>query len=392
MGHLRAVFMDLGDVIMQETTEQKDADGVTLQAELVPGMADVIQTIKDRGIPLALVADTRHGTAVNVLKQHGLTEFFPVQAISEDLGVRKPHPKMFDYALKGLGITDADKERVVMVGNNLARDIEGAARTGMKSIWFHWNDRYPTEPEGIWQRPDYTVHSAQELLDRIVALDEGDQERSFVAQAAPEIIFDSREPFFPIKVGYSIFQAAAPSPSFPRGIDLYIDEERTADTVIEYAVYWDWDIGHHYDLEHIWVFLDQHRRPLRIDASWHGTYHVQAVAGATKPLPQPFPLYSQPGKHAFSRSPDSFLPKERYTLPCTKRAGNAGLLITRLFDGIIEKREEDDAWASAYLKGRAFEPSFTFDQHFSIDESILVPWPELFTWIPRRIDKLRQSP
>ena len=38
MGFLRAVLFDLGDVIMQELTEEKDADGVTQRAELVDGI------------------------------------------------------------------------------------------------------------------------------------------------------------------------------------------------------------------------------------------------------------------------------------------------------------------------------------------------------------------
>src|SRR5690606_41431252 len=88
MGFLRAVLFDLGDVIMQELTEEKDAGGVTLRAELVDDIKECIAALQAREIPLALVADTRTGTAANVLAQHGLENAFSVKAISEEMGVR----------------------------------------------------------------------------------------------------------------------------------------------------------------------------------------------------------------------------------------------------------------------------------------------------------------
>lgn len=389
MGFLRAVLFDLGDVIMQELTEEKDAGGVTLRAELVDGIKECIAALQAREIPLALVADTRTGTAANVLAQHGLENAFPVKAISEELGVEKPHPRMFRHALERLGIPESEWHRVAMVGNNLARDIVGATRCGLIAIWFRWNERYPGVPETEWHVPDYTVSSAKQLLELLAALDASDRERALAAKVAPVIMFDNHEPFYPVKVGYQIFEAPSPSPSFRRAVDLYVDEDRTASKVIEYAIYWDWDIGHLYELEHAWVYLDQNDQPLRVDASFHGTYHVLGVAGRERPLPQPFPLYSQPGKHAFARSPRWFEPREPYIDACTKDAGNAGLLITPLFEGIIHKLPGDDELARAYLRQRAFHPSFSFENLWKIREELLVPWAELKAWIPRRISEIR---
>lgn len=113
-----------------------------------------------------------------------------------------------------------------MVGNNMARDIVGATRSGLISVWFRWNDRYPGEPTTEWHFPDYTVHSASELLETLLALDDGDRDRELVARSAPVFMFDANEPFYPVKVGYSFIHERAVSPSFPRQIDLYVDEDR----------------------------------------------------------------------------------------------------------------------------------------------------------------------
>ncbi len=52
---------------------------------------------------------------------------------------------------------------------------------------------------------------------------------------APIIYFDTAEPFLPLYIGYSIFRAASPSPSFPR----YIALDSPAVLAIEYAIWWD---------------------------------------------------------------------------------------------------------------------------------------------------------
>ena len=50
-----------------------------------------------------------------------------------------------------------DKARIVMIGNNLKKDIAGANRQGLISIWLDWSPRYfHTAEEPDWE-PDYTV-------------------------------------------------------------------------------------------------------------------------------------------------------------------------------------------------------------------------------------------
>jgi HAD superfamily hydrolase (TIGR01509 family) len=134
------IIFDLGDTLMSEETEQEDGDGVTLAADLVPGMADIVRELRAAGVRLGLVADTRSGTYRHVLRQHDLDDLFVYVAISEELGIAKPHPEMFLSVVRMAGGTPAD---TLMVGNNYARDIDGAHACGLATVWFRWNDRYP---------------------------------------------------------------------------------------------------------------------------------------------------------------------------------------------------------------------------------------------------------
>ena len=169
--YLRALLFDLGDTIMQEETEVKDAGETTVRAELIPGMSDALRECKARGYPLGLVADSRPQTPLHVLRQHRLLDRFDVLAISELVGATKPDPRIFRAALDRLGIAEADYGRVVMVGNNLERDVVGANRLGLISVFFHSNERRRTRPLTAEEQPRATATTARELLNVIDQLE-----------------------------------------------------------------------------------------------------------------------------------------------------------------------------------------------------------------------------
>jgi FMN phosphatase YigB (HAD superfamily) len=168
---LSALLFDLGDTIMLEESEVKDAAETTQHAELIPGMFEALHGFKARGYPLGLVADSRPLTPVNVLRQHGLFELFGALAISEVVGALKPDPLIFRVALDALHVPEADYGRVVMVGNNLERDVVGANRLGLISVFFHVNERRRTQPLSADEMPRYTVSSAEELTALIGRLE-----------------------------------------------------------------------------------------------------------------------------------------------------------------------------------------------------------------------------
>jgi FMN phosphatase YigB (HAD superfamily) len=156
------ICWDLGDVLFCEETEVKAPNGVTQRVVLVPGVGELVRLLAGRGIPMAIVSDTRVGACENVLGPHRLSHCFSHLSISEALGVEKPHPEMFLSASRALGLPP---ERLAMVGNHYYRDVEGACAVGMTAIWFHWNDRYPA-PEAS-PAASYVAHDANSLAAAI---------------------------------------------------------------------------------------------------------------------------------------------------------------------------------------------------------------------------------
>jgi putative hydrolase of the HAD superfamily len=170
--HILAICLDCGDTLVDEGTEVKDETGASLRANLIPGAADLAHALKQRGYKLALVADGPTATFRNLLTQHQLYHLFDAFAISEQLGVEKPHPRMFQHALEQLGIAPADYSRTVMVGNNLSRDIKGANALGLISIWLDWAPRRAKVPADESEVPRYTIKTPLELLAVIDALED----------------------------------------------------------------------------------------------------------------------------------------------------------------------------------------------------------------------------
>jgi HAD superfamily hydrolase (TIGR01549 family) len=155
--HIHTVCLDSGDTLIDEGTEIKDENGVTQRAEFIPGAPELLRQLVDQGYRLALVADGPRSTFENTLGV--LFHLFSSHAISSDVGVSKPDSRMFRAAL------DLDDySRVVMVGNNLERDIKGANRMGIISVWLNWSPRRSKIPADREEIPDYTIRQPLELL------------------------------------------------------------------------------------------------------------------------------------------------------------------------------------------------------------------------------------
>ena len=211
---------------------------------------------------------------------------------------------------------------------------------------------------------------------------------SLAERYAPRIFLDQREPFLPVAVGYVIFTSDGYSPSVPRCIGLTPIGRRPAEFAIEYEIWWDWDIGHLYELEHVWVYVGSDE-VVGVEASWHGGYFPWEP-GKEVALEGDHPvLYAEPGKHAFFPQAAWFGETRELVLKfCGPRAGTGGLMVSPLFERALApyKTAEADALIAEYLKRQAFEPSFVFDRPFTITRDILLPWPNLRDWIPKRVE------
>ncbi|MET0436445.1 MAG: HAD family hydrolase [Devosia sp.] len=200
---------------------------------------------------------------------------------------------------------------------------------------------------------------------------------------APVIRFGDNEPFLPSRVGISVLTAPGRSPS----ATLDITFEPGVAKVIEYAIWWDWDIQHLYELEHVWLKLDANDQVVGVEASAHGGIFPMTSEGALPLEDDRVTLVSAPGKHAFSAAPEGQLPAAEITsVSCQELAGRGTILVNDMFrDALAGLTAEDHRVVKRYLQARAFLPSFQFNQRFDLSTVEFSSWADLSAWIPGRV-------
>jgi putative hydrolase of the HAD superfamily len=94
------------------------------------------------------------------LRKLKINRFFNTVLVSEDVGWRKPNPKIFDEALRRLG---TKAEETIYVGDAPLEDIRGSAEAGMKTV-FVPSQFYTIENlQESGDKPDLTVQNICEL-------------------------------------------------------------------------------------------------------------------------------------------------------------------------------------------------------------------------------------
>ena len=171
MTHRVILFTDIGDTIIDEGTEVRAVPhGVVSRADCIPGARETMLSLYAQGYTIAMVADGLVESFHNTMTQHGLDHIFAAKAISEAVGAEKPDPRMFQSAMDQLGLTEADKPRILMVGNRLSRDVAGANAFGIRSAFLRWSPRYRKEWRSAAETPDYVIDAPDALpalLERI---------------------------------------------------------------------------------------------------------------------------------------------------------------------------------------------------------------------------------
>lgn len=111
----------------------------------VPGAADVLARLRDRGIARVVVSNwdvSLHG----VLDDTGLAPLLDGVVTSAEAGVAKPDPAIFARALALAG--SEDPAAALHVGDSAEHDVAGALAAGMRAALVVGEETPPAVPEG----------------------------------------------------------------------------------------------------------------------------------------------------------------------------------------------------------------------------------------------------
>jgi putative hydrolase of the HAD superfamily len=132
----------------------------------VEGASETLRELKRRGLAIGLISNTGRtpGYALReILKRLGLAEWIDVMVFSNEHGVCKPQPSIFEELRRGL---DARPEEMVFVGDNIYVDVYGAQRSGIRGVHFE-----PPQ-KGLAVAPHVEMREKVEPFARITRLHE----------------------------------------------------------------------------------------------------------------------------------------------------------------------------------------------------------------------------
>lgn len=91
------------------------------------------------------------------MRSAGVDGYFKKVILSEDLGVLKPRPEIFNFALSA---TQSEMRESLMIGDSWEADITGAHGIGMHQAFYN-----VTERAAFPFLPTYHIHSLKELMN-----------------------------------------------------------------------------------------------------------------------------------------------------------------------------------------------------------------------------------
>ena len=137
----------------------------THPALAAPNVLDVLKELSEVAT-LAVVTNGFDRVQSRRVAESGMKDFIEEVFVSEKLDSEKPNRKIFDAALRSLGVEN--REHVLMVGDGLSSDIQGGANAGLDTCWY--NPNHAENPGKVV--PTYEIADLKELYPLVMEQEE----------------------------------------------------------------------------------------------------------------------------------------------------------------------------------------------------------------------------
>lgn len=131
-------------------------------ARLSIGALEMLIALRARGLKTAIISNGHSKVQSAKIEITGLKDAVDLVVISEEVGLLKPDPRIFQLAAERLGVAPA---RCIFVGDNPEADVGGAEASGMAGVFYSagasWPDTLPF--------PKYSIDTFGEVLPLIEA-------------------------------------------------------------------------------------------------------------------------------------------------------------------------------------------------------------------------------
>jgi YjjG family noncanonical pyrimidine nucleotidase len=133
---LKDSFDSLDYSISDEQINQISIDYITFLPEnniLFEGAKEVLEYLNAK-YKLHVITNGFAEVQYKKINNSGISDYFATITNSEMAGVKKPNPKIYEYALN---LAKAEKHNAIMIGDCLDADVKGALDFGISAIFFN---------------------------------------------------------------------------------------------------------------------------------------------------------------------------------------------------------------------------------------------------------------
>jgi FMN phosphatase YigB (HAD superfamily) len=155
---IKALIFDWGNTIMRDFPECPGPMASWEHVEWIPFAGEALMKLHHKYICCIASNAGFSNTSlmIDALKRVGAEKYFKYFFSSLDLGFEKPDIRFFAAISMLIGI---EPNNCIMIGNDYKKDIEGAKKTGMTTVFFNENNDQRNFPDA-----DYIIQSMQELI------------------------------------------------------------------------------------------------------------------------------------------------------------------------------------------------------------------------------------
>ena len=131
---------EAGDDLIH-TLSEKYISYLSLNNQLFAHALEVLEYLRKK-YSLHIITNGFEEVQHRKLASSRLEPYFEHVVTSENVGVKKPDPRIFQYALEK---AEARPTESIMIGDNYEADIQGALNVGMRAIMCEFNGELPRE-------------------------------------------------------------------------------------------------------------------------------------------------------------------------------------------------------------------------------------------------------
>ncbi|MCT4687462.1 YjjG family noncanonical pyrimidine nucleotidase [Vallitalea sp.] len=124
---------------------------------LIDEAEEICKYLKNKGYKIIVLTNGIKKVQVSRLEKSNIKKYIDKMIVSEEVGVNKPDPVIFDYTFNLIGHND--KNNAIMIGDSLTADIQGGINHGIDTCWVNLNNIKNTTNI----IPKYEIHTLGEL-------------------------------------------------------------------------------------------------------------------------------------------------------------------------------------------------------------------------------------